>query len=407
MSALVPEAERSRAAVLRAIALEGPISRSAIAGQLAVSAATVTAITRDLIDAGLVEMSGKAPASGRRGRPSELLSVVPDAVALLGVKVMHDHVIWVQADLRGEVAAGGVVPFDPTGADPADRLGDLLADVVAGVETTWLGVGVGVPGTVATGNRGGEQGRVTSPMFGWDEVPLGARLTARLALPVVVDNDVNTLAVAEHLYGRGRDVDDFLTVTLGRGVGLGIFLDGALRRGGRGGAGELGHTRAVVDGPDCECGRRGCLEAVASDPALVRRAREDGLIATTDGIDELVALAADLAAARDLFAEAGRHIGSAVADLVNLLAPELVVLSGEGIAAWDHIRPGFDEAFAAGVLDVHLATDVVVDPWDDQDWARGAAALVLRSVLAPAPDGDSPETAIRYRLHAIGAEASA
>lgn len=396
------EADRSRAAVLRAIALEGPIARSSIADALQVSPATVTAITRDLIDAGLVEMAGKAPAAGR-GRPSELLAIVPDAVKLLGAKVMEDHVTWVLADLRGDVLAGDAVTFDPRRVDPAGRLGDVLADLVADVDGLLLGIGLGVPGTVATG----DDGLVTSPMFGWQALPLGRLLAERLVLPVVVDNDVNTLAVAQHLYGRGRNVDDFVTVTVGRGIGLGIFLDGALRRGARGGAGELGHTLALPDGPVCDCGRAGCLEAVAADPALVDRARTDGLIRPDEGIDALLTAANDRAEARALYAEAGAHLGAAVADLVNLLAPGVVIVSGEGIDAWPHLRAGFEPAFSAGVLPVHADTEVVVDAWEDQNWARGAAALVLRSVYAPAVEVVSPEVDIRTRLHAASPEVHA
>lgn len=402
MSGQTPDAELSRAAVLRTIALEGPVARAAIAESLQVSPATVTAITRDLMDAGLVEMAGKAPTAGR-GRPSELLAIVPDAVSLLGAKVMEDHVTWVLADLRGDVLAGGAAAFDPHPAAPGARLGELLAEIVADFDGPLLGVGLGVPGTVATNNGG----VVTSPMFGWQELPLGRQVAERLALPVVVDNDVNTLAVAQHLYGRGRSLDDFVSVTLGRGIGLGIFLDGALRRGQRGGAGELGHTLALPDGPACECGRAGCLEAVASDPALVRRARAEGLIGPDDGAEVLLAAAEDSADCRALYAEAGTHLGAAVADLVNLLAPGAVIVSGEGIGAWPHLRAGFEPAFAAGVLPVHADTPLVIDPWEDQNWARGAAALVLRSVYAPASAAARPEHDIRSRLRTVGTEATA
>lgn len=402
MLGAVSDAERHRASVLRIIALEGPVSRTLIAEQLELSAATVTAITRELMNAGLVTMEGKLPAAGR-GRPSELLGVAPGAVALLGVKVMEDHVTWVLADLRGEVEEAGVIDFDPRVADPTARLAALLASVVTDVDRLLLGVGVGVPGTVATADGG----RVTSPMFGWDDLPLGAELASALGLPVVVDNDVNTLAIAEHLYGRGRDVADFVTVTLGRGIGLGIFLDGALRRGGRGGAGEIGHTLALPGGPTCDCGRAGCLEAVASTPALLAQARARGLLGDDAGLDDLLVAAAADGAVRELLSEAGTRLGSATADLVNLLAPALVIISGEGTSAWSFLRAAFEAAFEDGVLPVHTATPVVVDPWEDQNWARGAAALVLRSVLSPTATLGSPESAIRTRLAAIGSEAGA
>ena len=110
-------------------------------------------------------------------------------------------------------------------------------------------------------------------------------------MPVLVDNDVNTLAVSERLYGRGRDVDHFITVTIGRGVGLGIVAGGDIYHGAGGGAGEFGHVWAVEGGELCSCGKRGCLETVVSDPALVAQARAAGVLSKRQGIARLRALA--------------------------------------------------------------------------------------------------------------------
>ena len=363
-----------RADVLRVIALDGPIPRVRIAKELGVSSATVTTITRELIETGLVTMSGKRPASGKRGRPLELLSIAPDAATVLGAKVSDDHVTAVTTDLRGTVSDRWVLPFDPREDDAAGRLGHLLAETIGGAPL--VGVGLGVPGTVANG----EGGEVTTPMFGWRGVPLGSTASDILGVPVVVDNDVNTLAVWQHLHGAGRDMDNFLTVTIGRGIGLGVHLDGAVRRG-RGGAGELGHTLAVLDGPACECGRRGCLEAVAAEPAMVAQARELGLLSPDDGIADLRQLADHSPAAAQVFATAGAHLGRAVANLVNLLAPDAIILAGEGVVAWPLLAEGFAPALTAGVLDVHADVAVTVEPWADDDWAQGAAALVLGWVL--------------------------
>ncbi|MEO2105820.1 MAG: winged helix-turn-helix transcriptional regulator, partial [Actinomycetota bacterium] len=136
-----------RADVLRVIALDGPIPRTRIADALGVSSATVTTITRELIESGLVTMSGKRPASGRRGRPLEMLSIAPDAATVLGAKVSDDHVTAVTTDLRGSITGRWVLPFDPREDDAAGRLARLLLDTVGDVPL--VGVGLGVPGTVA------------------------------------------------------------------------------------------------------------------------------------------------------------------------------------------------------------------------------------------------------------------
>ena len=372
-----------RADVLRVIALDGPIPRTRIADALGVSSATVTTITRELIESGLVTMSGKRPASGRRGRPLEMLSIAPDAATVLGAKVSDDHVTAVTTDLRGSITGRWVLPFDPREDDAAGRLARLLLDTVGDVPL--VGVGLGVPGTVASGDAGA----VTTPMFGWRDLPLGSIASDVLGVPVVVDNDVNTLATWQHLHGAARDVENFLTVTIGRGIGLGVHLDGAVRRG-RGGAGELGHTLVIIDGPPCDCGRRGCLEAIAAEPAMVAQARDRGIIGPDDGIDDLRLLAKDSEEAAEVFATAGAHLGRAVANLVNLLAPDAIVVAGEGVVAWPLLAEGFVPAFEAGILDVHTDTTVIVEPWADDAWAQGAAALVLGWVLGASPDTAGP-----------------
>src|SRR5207245_10293540 len=130
-----------------------------------------------------------------------------------------------------------------------------------------------------------------SPLLGWRNVPVSHLLQEDLGLPVYVDNDVNTLAVSERLYGRGRDAEHFFTVTIGRGVGLGIVAGGDIYRGFRAGAGEFGHTSAIGSDVLCSCGKRGCLETLVADPALVAQCRHARLLRRTDGIATLRALA--------------------------------------------------------------------------------------------------------------------
>jgi predicted NBD/HSP70 family sugar kinase len=397
--AMPPERALSRAAVLRVIGLSGPLSRTAIAAELEVSPATITALTRDLLAEGLIEPAGKEPVAVR-GRPAELLRLVPSAATLLGAKVSASSVTGVTSDLRGGVGDAFLVRYDAAVADPVAALADVLAPYVTAAGHTLLGIGLGVPGVVDVA-----AGRVSAPTLGWIDLPVGAELSRRFGLPVVVDNDVNTLAVAEGLYGRARSVDDALTVTIGRGIGLAITLGGRLHRGHRGGAGEFGHTRRVEDGPRCGCGRRGCLEAFASEPAILAAAQAQGLVGAEATIDD-VAAAADAGdeRARAVFASAATRLGEAVADLVNVLAPSLVLLSGEGTALWQHWDDAFRAAFDAQVLASHRSVELAVDPWDDQLWARGATALLLGPVYAPGEYSRPTETAVRERLHARAGE---
>jgi predicted NBD/HSP70 family sugar kinase len=220
-----------------------------------------------------------------------------------------------------------------------------------------------------------------------------------LVLPVFVDNDVNTLAVAERLYGRGHNVENFLTVTIGRGVGLGIVAGGDIYRGFGGGAGEFGHTSAVEDGAVCTCGKRGCLETVVADPALIDEGRRLGLLDEQQGIERLRELAQEgQPQARQIYHEAGTQFGRAVADLVNVLGPELVLVSGEGTQAWPFLAEAFEAAYGASVFPPLGHVPVEVDPWDDAKWAVGAATLVLRASFVPGLDEQSSDHFVRGPL---------
>jgi predicted NBD/HSP70 family sugar kinase len=220
-------------------------------------------------------------------------------------------------------------------------------------------------------------------------------------VPVLVDNDVNTLAISERLYGRGRDAEHFITVTLGRGIGLGIVAAGDIYHGFGGGAGEFGHITAAADGPRCSCGKNGCLETFAADPALVQQARAAGVIGKRQGIGALLAKAdAGDRAAREIYAQAGTILGQSVAGLVNVLSPKLVLVSGEGAQAWAHTVESFEAAFRDNLFPPLRGVTVEVDPWDDAKWAVGAASLVLRATFTPLVDGTDDELAMRAWLRA-------
>lgn len=378
----------NRSAVFRLIGVAGPIARNQIARQLGLSPATVTAVTRELLDQGLVRVAERAPSRG--GRPALLLEVVGGAAAAFGVKIAPDHLVGVRVDLEAEVLSRFGAPFDAGAPDAVERLGGILERWLGDSSSSvpLLGVGIGVSGVVD-----GATGALDSPLLGWRGLPLAELLQERVQLPVYVDNDVNTLAVFERLYGRASGADHFVTVTIGRGVGLGIVAGGDIYRGFRGGAGEFGHTTVAPDGPRCGCGKRGCLETLVADPALVRAAQRARLLAKGEGIERLRALADEgNAKAQRLFGDAGEVLGRAVADLANVLSPELVLVSGEGSEAWPHLAEGFEAGFAAGLFPPLRGIRVEVDPWDDAKWAVGAATLVLRaSFAAPLEEGSRME----------------
>ncbi|NJP94903.1 ROK family transcriptional regulator [Nonomuraea sp. FMUSA5-5] len=394
----------TRTAILALLGTVGPLSRSEIARELDVSPATVTQLTKELIGHGMLEELDLKPSRG--GRPAQRLGLVGSAGRALGVKVTADHLVLVDVRLDGEVLGSWERPHDPAAPDALEHLADAVESVVREVPGAppLLGVGVGVPGNVDDQ----AVGTVNAPTLGWQAMPVGERLRRRLHLPVLVENDVNALAAAERLYGRGRTHSDFLVLTIGRGVGAAIVADGRVYRGARGGAGEFGHLPVDPEGPPCGCGARGCLEAFVGSAGLLAAARAKRGLARADASDPLGAVAAlgraaagGEQAAREVFAEAGAILGRAAAGLINVVDPEVVVVLGEGTADWPLWRAGFEPALRAHLYPGRRDIAVEVESWDDTSWAQGAAALVLATPFDSAGAAGEQGRLVRARL--IGA----
>ncbi|MEU0092256.1 ROK family transcriptional regulator [Kribbella sp. NPDC006257] len=377
---------------------QGPTARTDIARALGLSPATVTQVTKDLIARGLIEELESVPSKG--GRPSRLLGLLRDAGVALGAKVTADHVAVVTVELDGTVRSSTEHAYDPSGPDAIERLGQLLAKEVAGLDDRLLGVGVGVPGAVDSQ----ASGVVDAPTLGWQSAQVGPVLRTAIGTPVLVDNDVNTLAAAERLYGIGRDHSSYLVVTIGRGIGCGIVVDGGIYRGANGGAGEIGHIPVWPSGaeePPCTCGSTGCLEAHIGSAGLVRTARVRGVVGPRGTAATLLrAASGGDVAAREIFEEAGGMLGRALAGVIHTVDPEVVVLMGEGVDGWEFWESGFEPSFRRSLLPARKAVPVVVEPWTEIQWARGAASLVLSSPFDSAGNGGEQSRLVRARLGA-------
>jgi predicted NBD/HSP70 family sugar kinase len=367
-------------AVLAVLARRGPLSRAEIAERLELSPATVTSITRKLIAGGLVTEGGPRVPQG--GRPSIPLALVPSAGHAIGVQVAREHVTLVLVRLDASVVHGETRKFDPEMPGALGMLEDFIRaemDYAGARRLPLLGVGIAVPGVVDP-----ETGTLRmSVRLGWTGMPLAARMREKLALPVFVDNDISAVTAAERLYGPGADCADFLLVAIGKGIGLGMVLDGAPYRGAVGAAGELGHVPILPGGPVCSCGNRGCLETQVSTEALLRRARERGIIPTDGDLDALRA-AADRGpgSAVSLLGQAGTLLGRVLAGSVNLLGPRALVIIGEITQLWPHLAAPFDRSLAAHLIPGAREIQVDVRPWDEQLIARGAAGIMLAAPLA-------------------------
>lgn len=423
-------ATAAAASVFRAVLTSGPLLRTQLTKLTGLSQPTVAKVTRSLIDDGyLVERPGAGTRihGTRVGRPATPLDVRADREFFIGVKVTSDELIGVLTDLRAGVRATRRAPI------AGHRVPDVVAGIrrlVAGLRgesartrARTYGLGVSVAGDVDR-DRGIAR---FEPFHGWREVPLAALLSRATGLDTVVDNDIRALTEVENWFGAGARAESFLLVAIGSGVTCGLVIDGRVRAGAYGVAGELGHLTVDRNGPKCYCGARGCLEAVASEPAIVRRVAD--LIgdpasiphrATTTATPHRTAPAAtphrttpaatpaatptpvaaphrtagtphrvvDLARAIELarggdpqarraFAEAGHAIGLAVGGVINLVGPELVVLSANPRKGFDLMEGHVRAAIAAHAYGRAARVEILVRSLPFEEWARGAATVAI------------------------------
>lgn len=383
------------ARILGLLGTQGPSSRVSIARTLGLSPATVTQVTKELIARGSVTELESVPSRG--GRPARLLGLTSSTAYAIGVKVAADHAAIVEVDLAGTVTTSRSHPFDASSPAALADLTALLAEAVRGHEGQLLGVGVGVPGSVDSQDHG----VVQAATLGWQRVPLGTVLRDGLGVPVLVDNDVNACAAAQRLYGVGRGYSSYLVVSIGVGVGSAVVVDRSIYRGSRGGAGEIGHIPVTLDGPLCSCGATGCLEAHIGDDALVRQARDRGAIGARGTIATLQR-AADKGtpAALDVYHDAGTMLGRGLAGVANTLDPEAIVLLGEGTTMWKHWQAGFEQTFRAHLMPDRRRMPVLLEDWTDDQWALGAASLVMASPFDAQASGDQGGL-VRARLQEL------
>ncbi|GAB3820819.1 ROK family transcriptional regulator [Tessaracoccus terricola] len=398
MTAAASPSDINRSAVLAQIGTNGPTSRAELARLIGVSPALVTQITKQLLADGLLVELELTPSQG--GRPARQLGLAADAGHAIGVKIAPDHATFVEVGIDGAVVRSATEPFNTAALTAISTLAGMLKQFIdGGGERPLLGIGVGLPADVDDQSLG----NVNSTQLGWSRAPLGNVLRQQLELPVLVENNVNALAMAEMLHGQAHGHDNALVVTIGTGIGAGIIADGIIVRGHGGGAGEIGHVPVAEDGPQCQCGARGCLEAFVGQEALVRRAKEAGTIPATGGIATLRGQAdAGDAASLQLFADAGRMLGRVVAGVANVLDPEILILLGEGIEAWAHWRGSFDEAFRSALMPRKRGLEVAVETWQDDRWAQGAASLVLATPFDAAGLAGEQGRLVRERLTGSG-----
>src|SRR5690606_9667168 len=370
-----------------------------LAKDLGVSPASVTTISSELIEAGLIEeVASPRDNEAGRGRPAVALGVRAPAHRVAGMKLSDREHTAVVVDFAGKLIADDAIPRRPgpmSLPEILEVIETLLSRVCAkaGMERADLSaVGIGLPGFVDCA-----EGMVFwSSILAERSVPIAAAATARLGLPVYVDNDANLVALAELWFGAGRSLSDFAVVTIEHGVGMGFVMNHRIYRGAQRLGMELGHMKVQLDGALCRCGQRGCLEAYVADYALVREATTALNLTSreTQSVNILLESLYDHAkagnaAARSNFHRAGRYLALGLANVVNLFDPELIILSGERMR-YDYLYANetLGEIKALALNTGRPAPRIEIHAWGDLLWAHGAAALALSQVteqlLSPA-----------------------
>lgn len=367
--------------VFTAVLSHGPLTRLDVARRTGLSAAAVTKAVRPLMEAGYLTEGADQEAPPALGRPANLVRVDGGRALFIGVKVTGDEIIAVLADLCCRLRVARHVPL--TDHDPKAVLASIadLAQELR-VEADDLGIRVLGLGLAVSGDVDRGEGVVRySPFLDWRDVPLAELASMTTGLPVTVDNDVRALTVAEQWFGAGAGLTDFAVVTVGAGIGCGLVVHGQVVSGAHGVAGEIGHVVVDPAGPLCHCGNRGCVEAIAGDAAILARVREVTGVQVADTAEALALAHRGDAGAREVYARAGEAIGRGIATVVNLFGPERVIISGEGLAAYDLFAEQIRDSFTAAAFGSAARCDVHTRPLPFDEWARGAAATAIQSFI--------------------------
>jgi predicted NBD/HSP70 family sugar kinase len=392
------------ALVFQTVLAHGPLSRAEVGRRTGLSPGAVTKAAVPLLDDDWIVEIGPPPGDRPAGRPATLMAVRPERTGFLGVKVTADELFGVITDLTARPLATRRAALDSRDVGSVVlAIGQLARKLVAAPaardapEVHSLGVAI-------SGDVDGHTGIVHhSPFLNWHGVPLAQLVEQATGLPTVIENDVRALTVAEQWFGAGTGLSSFAVITVGTGIGAGLSIGGHVVSGAHGVAGEVGHL--PVGGADrmCTCGNTGCVEAIASTQAIVEQARQavgDPGLTMTDAVR--LARAGD-PAVRAVFGRAAHALGLAIAAVANLIGPERIIISGEGVAFYDLYADQIRQTFGAQAFGAAKDCDLIVRPLPFEEWARGGAAVAAQSLVAPvksappARNGAAAGPAVRNR----------
>jgi predicted NBD/HSP70 family sugar kinase len=367
-----PELHHAQRTVLLELLIHGSTSRAELARRTELSRTSLTRLTRDLVDLGFVT-EGETSAPSGRGRPSELLDLNPAAAHFVGIKLTGEALYAVVTDLHAKVIA---IEEQSLASREVPDVVDQIAGIVSRFRATYprlTAVGVCLAGDVED-SRGGST-VVGSHFLGWDDVPLASLVEAQTGLPTAISNDVQALTAAHHWFGSGVGRSSLVVIGLGAGIGAGIVVNDELVRGSRGHPGKVGHLPVHERGPMCTRGHTGCVSAYVTIPAMLRRTGESN-------IEQVFARAAQGdEVAQGVIDDAGYALGVVIAQLVNLIDPEKVIVTGEGLAVARVGQTAMDAAITDRLDLAAERSEVEFVDFSFADYAWAASVSAIRRVI--------------------------
>ena len=387
--------QMNRSMVFDLIRRKGPISRAEIARTIGLSIPTVMKITEEFSHKQFVQDVGKGESSG--GKRPELLELIPDSKYIIGVGVGRSKTNVLMMNLAGEVFIREIMETGGTVVPEVwiSRLIQVIENVIreSGLpEKRILGMGIGMPGILDE-----ESGKVLfSPDFKWENVDMLTPIRERFKMDITIENANRALAMGEYYFGAGVDSRNFLVVNLGHGIGSAIMREGEFYRGSSGSSGEIGHIILEKNGPKCNCGNKGCLEAIASGNAIARDAKIAVLEGNASKIMELVNGDINRIEAKTVFEAAHlgdqmaiqiteramQYIGIGLANYINLLDPDLIILFGGLTNAGDIFLKKIKEVLRERQMKfAGRQVKLVISQMGENGTAVGSASLVLKKFI--------------------------
>jgi len=384
--------------ILLTLQRKSPISRAEIARLSNLTPATVSRVVAELHKRGIIREQGPGVSIG--GRRPVLIEFNPEAFYLAGIDLGITKVISVVIDLHGNILSKAKLDIDINAGK--DRIIEQMFTVTRRVfsntneliRNKLAGIGISLSGIIDT-----KKGlSVFSPsMPNWHNVPIVQLFQNEFHLPVFIENDARAMALAEARYGAGRDYDNLFCINIGHGIGSGIIINKELYRGKTLTAGEFGHMTLVPSGPLCHCGNRGCLDVMAGGHAIAASAIRVVSSGVNTLIKELVEgdikkITAEVVAhaakegddiALQLLNEVGRYLGIAIASIINLLNPELIVIGGGVSKAGEFFFEEIKNVIKKRAFTTMVKTpEIVTSSLNEDASSIGAAALVLYEIIS-------------------------